>query len=65
MTPELRLRLDARKVLLSWMRNLLLPGIFWIIKSTQMMLDPTMQAESNVQVADPTVIWQGDHPLLT
>lgn len=49
MTPKLRLRLDDKKVLLSWMRKLRWPGIRWMIKSTQMMLDPTMQADDEDQ----------------
>lgn len=49
MTPKLRLRLDDKKVLLSSMRKLRCPGIRWMIKSTQMMLDPTMQADNKDQ----------------
>lgn len=44
MTPKLRLRDDERKTLLSCIRKLRFPGMHWMIRSTQMMLEPMTQA---------------------
>lgn len=44
MTPKVRLRDDERKALLSCILKLRFPGMHWMIRSTQMMLEPMTQA---------------------
>ena len=44
MTPKLRLSEDDRNTLLSWILKLRFPGIRRMMRSTQMILEPTTQA---------------------
>ena len=53
MTPKLKLRDEARKALLSWILKFLFPGIWRIMISIQMMLDPAMHASEALEPVLP------------
>ena len=53
MTPKLKLKEEERKALLSWILKLRFPGKRRMIKSTQMILAPTTQAEEREHMPSP------------
>lgn len=67
MTPKLRLREQARKALLSWMRKFRLPGKSRTRESTQMMAAPKTQAGAGnvrrAQIDSPTGEVEVDVPI--